>query len=119
MVNDSRVVFPDENRNAPESKKVLQRPDGWDWDMDSHAKRFPTEFIDATQTFLLCYDRMRKRYMVSPENKRRRSAKPRASPADSNACIAEASPGARQGQGRGEPDVRASQASRGLALCGG
>lgn len=63
VVNDSRVVFPDENRNAPESKKVLQRPDGWDWDMDSHAKRFPTEFIDATQTFLLCYDRMRKRYM--------------------------------------------------------
>mmetsp|Transcript_4075 Transcript_4075/g.7027 ORF Transcript_4075/g.7027 Transcript_4075/m.7027 type:complete len:120 (+) Transcript_4075:279-638(+) len=61
VVDHKRIIFPKEEGDR---RAILTRPTMRKWSPENHKKYFPKKFVDTTQSFLLCYRKLRKAHIV-------------------------------------------------------
>ena len=70
VVDHRRIVFP----NKENKKVVLRKPSVWRWSPENHQKLFPKKFIVSTQSFLLSYNTLRRKYIEAMSSRSRSSS---------------------------------------------
>lgn len=70
VVDHKRIIFPKEEGDR---RAILTRPTMRKWSPENHKKYFPKKFVDTTQSFLLCYRKLRKAHIEFLSSRTRRA----------------------------------------------